>query len=351
MMDLPISLLLALLLMGACIGLVVGVWARPLGEAFALLDHPDHHGGRKLHVDVTPLVGGFAVVTAALLGIAVLAVLHGSAGGSLKAHFWFAFTVLAMFLIGVLDDRSDISAPARLGLTSVVLLLPIMLVPEFFVGHLHFALGNVELLFPGLVGVAFTLLCLVGLLNAVNMADGKNGLVIGQALIWTVALAYRLPESFMPLMVVLFAVLAVLMVFNMRGRLFLGDGGSYAISATYGLLAILAWNLGGGSTFFAGDIVVIFALPVIDTLRLIAHRTLKGVSPFSPGRDHFHHYLFSRWGWPGPLPFVLGLVALTNLGALIMPGTGLFWAGVTLVGYCLLLLASIRVPAGVRAGS
>jgi hypothetical protein len=36
-----------------------------------------------------------------------------------------------------------------------------------------------------LVRDSLTLICLVGFLNAVNMADGKNGLVIGQALIWS----------------------------------------------------------------------------------------------------------------------------------------------------------------------
>lgn len=339
---------LLLLLVGAGIALVVGTWARPIGEAFGLLDHPDPAGGRKLHLQITPLVGGFAVVTAALLGVAVSALSGGAAGKPVDVAFWFALTVLAMFLIGVVDDRAGLSAPLRLGITTIVLLLPILAVPDFLVTGLHFAIGDLHLPFRGMFGVGFTLLCLVGLLNAVNMADGKNGLVIGQALIWAVVLAFRLPAELLPLIAALIGALVVLLAYNCFGKLFLGDGGSYAISAIFGLLAVFAWNRSEG-TFFAGDIVVIFALPVIDTLRLIVHRLLLGKSPFTPGRDHLHHYLHARWGWPAPLSWVLGLVAFTNLGALLMPGTGLTWAAVTLLGYVVMLLIASRQPRRIGA--
>jgi UDP-GlcNAc:undecaprenyl-phosphate GlcNAc-1-phosphate transferase len=333
------ALEIALLLVGAGIAVIVGTWARPIGEAFGLLDHPDPAGGRKLHLQITPLVGGFAVVTAALLGVAVAAISGGAAGKPLDVAFWFALTVLAMFLIGVADDRAGLSAPLRLAVTTTVLLVPILAVPDFLVTDLRFAFADLRIPFGGLAGVGFTLLCLVGLLNAVNMADGKNGLVIGQALIWALVLAFRLPPEILPLIAALIGALVVLLAYNCFGKLFLGDGGSYAISAIFGLLAVFAWNRSDGA-FFAGDIVVIFALPVIDTLRLIVHRMMLGKSPFTPGRDHLHHYLHARWGWPAPLPFVLGLVAFTNLGALVMPGTGLYWAGVTLVGYAAMLLST-----------
>jgi UDP-GlcNAc:undecaprenyl-phosphate GlcNAc-1-phosphate transferase len=341
-----LSLILSLL--GAVIALVVGLWARPLGEAFVLLDHPDPSGGRKLHLEVTPLVGGFAVVTAGLLGVSVLSLLDPALGSNLSIGFWFAASVFGMFLVGVLDDRDDLPPLARLFITGLVLLVPVLMVPEFQVRELHFVIRDTRFHLEGILGIGFTLLCLVGLLNAVNMADGKNGLVIGQAIIWSVVLAIRLPADLLPLMGAIMGALVVLLHFNLRGRLFLGDGGSYAISAMFGLLAILAWNLRDGA-FHAGDIVVIFALPVIDTLRLIGHRLLEGRSPFDPGRDHLHHYLHRRWRWPAPLPFVLGLVAVTNAGALLMPGTGLHWSAVTLVGYVAMLFLAMREPR--RAGA
>ena len=95
---------------------------------------------------------------------------------------------------------------------------------------------------------------------------------------------------------------------------------------------------------YADDVALIFAVPVFDTLRLIVHRLAKGKSPFTPGRDHLHHYLYARWGWPRPLSWVLMLVAVPNLLAILLPGTGIIWLGVTLIGYLGLLWAANAQP-------
>ncbi|MBS3961333.1 MAG: undecaprenyl/decaprenyl-phosphate alpha-N-acetylglucosaminyl 1-phosphate transferase [Sandarakinorhabdus sp.] len=333
-------------LAGALIAFAVGHFARPLGWRLGLMDEPDSAGGRKLHAAPTPLVGGLAVVLAAIAGVLFLLV---TAGDEIPPDMllWFLATVTGMFLVGTMDDRFHLSAAIRLALASVVLMAAISQVPDFSVSFMLFS-GQTELvLMTGLIGVGFTLLCFVGFLNAVNMADGKNGLVIGQALVWSAILLVRLPAPTMPLIAAIGGALAVLFLFNMRGRLFLGDGGSYGLSAMFGLLAIYAWNH-GFADMRADDIALVFAVPVFDTLRLIIHRLLRGKSPFTPGRDHLHHYLFARWGWPAPLPWVLALVAIPNIAAILIPGTALVWLGITLLGYLGLLWVASG-PARARA--
>lgn len=328
-----------MLLVGALVAWVIGHFAGQIGRRLGLLDFPDAAGGRKLHPCVTPLVGGIAVVLALL--IAVFATCRSGVALPDDALLrWLAIGVFGMFLIGAVDDRWGLTAPFRLGMAAALLLLVIVEAPEFRLGVLRFTGQPADLLLPGVWGAGFTLLCLVGLLNAVNMADGKNGLVIGQALVWAGILGFRLPAELLPVVSALFGALLVLFLFNMRGRLFLGDGGSYALSAGFGLLAIAAWNRGRGGGMRVDDIALLFALPVFDTLRLMAHRTLAGKTPFTAGRDHLHHYLHDRWGWPAPLPFVLGLVLLPNLGALLLPGTSPFWIGVTFVAYLAMLIAA-----------
>lgn len=326
--------------LGSLVAFLVGHFAQPLGKALRLLDFPDIVGGRKLHADITPLVGGLGVIGAALLAIAALVVLQAPPA-SAATLLWFSITVFGMFVVGAADDRFGLTAPFRLAFGTALLLLAIAQVPDFQLNFLLFAGQGQLVLMPGLIGVGFTLLCLVGLLNAVNMADGKNGLVIGQALIWAGVLMVRLPVEMLPLMVAIAAALAVLLHYNMRGRLFMGDGGSYGLSAMFGLLAIYAWNR-GFADMHADDLALIFAVPVYDTLRLIVHRIAVGKTPFTAGRDHLHHYLYARWGWPRPLPWVLALVAIPNLGAILLPGTGVIWLGVTFIGYLALVWASIR---------
>jgi UDP-GlcNAc:undecaprenyl-phosphate GlcNAc-1-phosphate transferase len=332
-------------LIGSGIALVVGLFASRLGIMLGLMDHPDPVGGRKLHGRPTPLVGGLAVVAATLAGLLLPGV------GSGFEPLWYALIVGGMFLVGLADDRFGLTAPFRFLFAAGLLFLAIVRVDDFRIFFLLFDGQERLILMPGALGIGFTLVCLLGLLNAVNMADGKNGLVIGQALVWTIVLMVRLPSAQLPLLAAIAGALLVLLVFNLRGALFLGDSGSYGVSAIFGLLAIKAWN-SGFADMRAEDIAVIFALPVFDTLRLIVHRLFAGRTPFTPGRDHLHHYLFARWGWPRPLPWVLALVAIPNLGAILIPGTGLFWLGLTALGYLGLVAAATHAgPAPTLPGA
>ncbi len=329
---------LLFLLLGAGVALGVSLNARQLGMWLGLLDYPDGKGGRKLHRHITPLVGGIGIVGAAVLASLLLIVADPSRV-SPDILLWFLFLVVGMAILGAVDDRVELSPQLRLLLATLLIVVTVHQVGDFRVGTLYFAAQGSPMVLPGILGTAFTVLCLVGLLNAVNMADGKNGMVIGQAIVWSAILYFRLPPEMTPLILCLMGALLVLMWFNMRGRLFLGDGGSYGLSAIFGLLAIYAWNQ-GHSSMRSGDIALIFAVPVFDTIRLMIWRVLNGKSPFTPGRDHLHHLLFIRWGWPAPLSWVLMLVALPNLAAVAFPGTAPLWLAVTFVVYVLMLVVA-----------
>lgn len=330
-------LLLFMFGVGALAALLVGWKAEAIGEALGLMDYPDKSGGRKLHARPTPLVGGIALILAVAASV-VLTALFGPSDHQ-EALVWLLVSVVGLFLVGAMDDRFELTARIRLATASLVLIAALSQVPDFSISFLLFAGQSSLLLLPNLLGIGFTLLCFVGLLNAVNMADGKNGLVIGQAIIWSLVLLVRAPDSTLPVVAAVTGALMVLFVFNMKGKLFLGDGGSYGLSALFGLLAIHTWNH-GFADMRADDVALIFAVPVFDTLRLIVYRVAQGKSPFTPGRDHLHHYLYTRWGWPRPLIWVLALVAIPNAAAILLPGTGLIWLFVTLAGYFGLLWAA-----------
>lgn len=324
-----LTLLLAVLV-GLCVALFVGSNAMRIGVAFDVLDHPD--GDRKIHAGSTPLVGGFAVGGASVAG-ALLALWLGAD----RQLFWLIGAVTVMFIIGFVDDRRHLPPVTRLVAAITLLLLVTLAVPDFRVMSLRFS-GMEQPWQLGLaLGTTFTLLSLVGLLNAVNMADGKNGIVAGMALVWTLVLAAHAPPTLLPLLVATGVALAVIGWYNMAGKLFLGDGGSYALSALFGLLAIYFYNA-PGATMAADDVALLFAIPVFDTIRLMAARWASGRSPFTGGRDHLHHYIYARLGWPQGLAVYLALVALPNAGALIWPGSALAWLFASFIAYGIVLL-------------
>ncbi|KAB7648245.1 glycosyltransferase family 4 protein [Polymorphobacter fuscus] len=326
--------------LGLGIATLVGANAMRIGRALRLLDHPD--GGRKIHARATPLVGGIAVAAAAVVG-SLLALAHY--GDPQLA--WLAAAVAAMFAIGVADDRVHLPPVIRLVLALLALGVVVASATDFQVLALRFADAD-RMVLGGYVGLAFTLLCLVGLLNAVNMADGKDGIVVGCGLVWTAVLTVHAAHGALLLLPVLLATgaaLLVLLVFNLRRRLFLGDGGSYALSALFGLLAIYVYN-DEGTAMRADDVALLFAIPVFDTIRLMAVRIAGGRSPFHADRDHFHHHLYARIGWPRGLVIYLGLVALPNLAALLWPGTAFGWLVVSFIAYAVVMALTRFVPAG-----
>jgi len=335
MNALAATAVLALLMAG-----LVGWKAGALGRVLGLLDWPDPAGGRKLHARVTPLVGGIGVVPATLAGAIIAWAVIPSSPVVSQHLMWFCGVVGLLFVIGMADDRLGLGPRLRLLASLGVFALAVIYAPDFRVSFLLFTTGPAFILPAGLA-IVFSLVCLVGLLNAVNMADGKNGLVISLAMIWTVILWIEAPSFLDPLFAALGVSLAIMLVFNMRGRLFLGDSGSYGLSAVLGLLAIYSYNHAFGD-FRADRLALLFVVPVIDTIRLTTSRAMKGRSPFKADRDHLHHHIAYRWGWPSGLSIYLGLVGIPNFAAFIWPTLAPLFLILTLPAYVAVLVLSTR---------
>ncbi len=335
----PATLLTGLLALA--LSLAIGRHAMTIGRFLGVLDWPDPEGGRKRHDTVTPLVGGIAVVMSVLGALGVMAIIDPRWTGLTAMHMrWFALAVFAMLATGMADDRFGLGPRLRIVFGLVVFTLVALNAPDFRVGFLSFG-GAGQVWIIGVGETVFTVACLVGLLNAVNMADGKNGLVTGLALLWTLLLWLAAPPALSPVCAALAVSLAIVFAFNMRGQLFLGDAGSYGISAIVGLLAIYVYNH-EFALWHAERVALLFALPVLDTLRLITARTLRGGSPFAADRDHLHHHIAFRWGWPRGLAVYLALVAVPNLAVLALPKAGMALLLVSALAYMAVLVLSTR---------
>ncbi|MFC3713501.1 glycosyltransferase family 4 protein [Sphingoaurantiacus capsulatus] len=320
---------------------LVGANAMRLGKAIGVLDFPDTAGGRKQHAKITPLVGGLGIVLSVVA--VVLAVLADpTTVAAVRIHLaWFAFAVASMFLIGLADDRFALGPKIRLALAFIVLLLVVLYAPDFGLPFLRFSISD-RTWFLDDAGQGFALLCLVGLLNAVNMADGKNGLVTGICLVWSLTLLPHCPGPLLPVLAATTVALAVTMAFNLKGKLFLGDGGSYALSGVFGLFAIYTYNH-EFAAIRADHIAVLFAIPVFDTIRLMSVRIRRGVSPFLGDRDHLHHHLALRWGWPRRGLFIyLAMVAGPNALTLLWPQLSLAWLALALAAYTVVISHAAR---------
>jgi UDP-GlcNAc:undecaprenyl-phosphate/decaprenyl-phosphate GlcNAc-1-phosphate transferase len=287
----------ALLLVCASTTLLLCLNANRIGAYLKVMDIPT---GRKQHKSATPLLGGVALLVA-FVPVALLYILSAASErwvGSLL--IWLA-SVAIMAVVGLADDRHSLSPRLRLTISFLVFAVAAVIDPTFNVRVLDFVIPEFTVgLGTWWFAIIFTVICCVGLINAVNMADGKNGLVLGLSLGWLAILGLSSPQPLLPLIGFVGACLAVLLIFNLKGRLFLGDGGAYAIATAIGLLAIMIYNTPGTHALramSADEMVVMFVVPVGDSFRLTYKRIRQGRSPMSADRDHLHHHLQDKFGW------------------------------------------------------
>jgi UDP-GlcNAc:undecaprenyl-phosphate GlcNAc-1-phosphate transferase len=325
-MQLGVFLCVAMTLM-VCLG------ARWVGERLGVMDEPD--GERKRHAQPTPQVGGLAVGVPVALFAAALAVTTDFA----PLYSAVAAVATALLTLGIVDDRRQIRPAFRLSISFLICLGAFLAVPGLQIAFLKFTGGGAALYLDGFWVLVFSLLCLVGLQNAINMADGKNGLVLGLSLIWSGLLWLHAPEHIRPLIELLFIALGITFSFNLAGKLFLGDGGSYMLGVLIGLLAIYCYMV-GVPRVSADTVMLWFLVPVLDCLRLIVSRLRQGRSPFSSDLNHLHHILAELMPWRFGLVVYLALVAVPALLAIAAPertldlavGTAVVYAGVVAVG-------------------
>lgn len=260
----------------------------PFAARLGLVDKP---GGRKDHAAPTPVTGGLAIAVGTILPALVLTPATPPVIG-------LGIAAVILVVIGVLDDIYDIPWPIRV-LAQTGAALAIVLVGDVRVANIGpvFGLGPLDL---GYLSIPFTLLATVGLINALNMADGIDGLAGSLcvcALIMLVAASLYAGNADLAhgLTVITGAVVAYL-AFNLRlpwrkrARIFLGNSGS----AYLGL--IIAWavfRLTQNPVYPVTPVLAPFLIapPLIDCLVLIVRRVLHKRSPFHADRTHAHHLM------------------------------------------------------------
>jgi UDP-N-acetylmuramyl pentapeptide phosphotransferase/UDP-N-acetylglucosamine-1-phosphate transferase len=143
----------------------------------------------------------------------------------------------------------------------------------------------------------------VGIINAINLIDGVNGLSSGFCFMSSVFFAiffYTTGSQTMTTLAMSAAGAIVPFflhnVFGLSSRMFIGDGGTLVIGTMMAMfvMSILSSKLGYISLVADGMGLIPFTLavlsiPVFDTLRVMSTRILHKKSPFHPDKTHLHH--------------------------------------------------------------
>ena len=264
------------------------------GYGFSRRGEVDNVAIQSAHSGFVPRAGGLAIY----IGILVLIPLMSFGFIPLSVVFdldaeqltLLILSAAPVFSVGLAEDLGhDISPKARLVASAVSSLVAILL---FKVWLSKLGIPGVDMLLMfAPFGILFTIFATVGVVNAFNLIDGLNGLssyvTISVAFSMSI-IAFKAGNTQISIFLVL-CVAAVLgfMVLNFpMGKIFLGDGGAYAMGHLLVWSAIVLTNSAREISAFA--ILLVFFWPVADTGLAIWRRWKLGNPTDRPDRLHFH---------------------------------------------------------------
>ncbi len=313
--------LFPMILVASVCALVLSPLARRYASRLGLVDVPGS-APHKTHREPTPLTGGLVLVMALWLSYAivrpqldqqVLAVLIGAT--------W-------MMGWGALDDRFDLAPYWKLG-------------GQLLAAGLLIAFG-IQVHVTRIVGVDLTLTVfwVVGLVNAFNLVDSKDGLAIGLASVAAAFFMLVTIDAGQPVLSslsagLLGACLGVFFFNTSPAFIFLGDSGAQVLGlilAAVGIAYVPAGaGLPQGVSWFTP--ILVLGVPIFDTTLVVFSRLRRHRPIYRADRDHTYHRLVAlgldsnRSVLAMQLAAVmLGLMAFIALGASVLLANLLFLA-------------------------
>lgn len=314
---------------------------RMLAHRHGIVDDPD--GRRKVHTQPIAYLGGVSIFLAWLAGVTVSLFLrphYEQLSGNIQVPFGVMMGAATVVLFGLMDDVYSLTPRAKIAgqlLAALFLIIPgaIGLGQDFFLGSStgHFTgaawmivapLERMGFIHPAawaptvqtalsgsvlVVSGGIAVFVVVSTCNACNLLDGLDGLCSGVTgvmsagyLILSLILASQAvttnnniavdPVRITLSMALLGAVLGFLPYNFNPASIFMGDTGSMFLGYMCGVMMLLFGQDGIVRWFLSA--LVIFGLPMLDTLLAIVRRKLNDKPIFSADSNHFHHFLIKR---------------------------------------------------------
>ncbi len=279
--ELSFYLIVAITSMAICMA-IIPVMMR-LAPYIGMVDCPDE---RKVHTAAVPRSGGVGIVIGILIPL-IIWLDYSSFSVSLIT----GCTILLVF--GAWDDARNIR-PIFKFIGQFLAAIFVVYYGEIYIIHLPF-FSYIDL--PEYFGKPLTVVAIVGMVNALNLSDGLDGLAGGEALISLAAITY-LAYQFEGTVAILLAAATIGGIFGFLrfnshpARIFMGDSGSQTLGF---VLAVLAVYLTQQVNSLVSPVValLLLGLPVIDSVVVFFLRARRGDSLVVAAKDHLHHRLLA----------------------------------------------------------
>lgn len=273
----------------------------------------DRSGGRKIHNGEKVNVGGI-VIFISFLASYLVALPFIAKQDSIDLAITFIIIIFCIIVVGIRDDMNSLTAKNKLVIEIIFILFLCRM--GIRIDNLYGFLGFHEI--PTWLSYTVTTFFFIVVLNTYNLIDGIDGQAATQAL-----------AVFIPLLIFFlffttdneclncfggtffWSLICVSIIGSLLGflyfnwepsRVFMGDTGSISIGMILSSVMVAAIQYNGslgnniniagyGLKSNIGIIVILFFIPLADTLRVFICRIKKGKSPFKADKSHIHHFL------------------------------------------------------------
>jgi len=249
---------------------------------FHAVDIPD---ARKVHKSPVPRMGGAAMALGAFIPVFVFMQKNAFLTG-------FILGAAVIILFGLADDLLNLKYKYKFAGQALAALIVMI------IGKVQIAtLGNVlpsSFCLADYTSFMLTFLLIIGVTNAINLSDGLDGLAAGICLLAFCSigyLAYKTGMTTILLMAVSMAgaIFGFLRFNTHPATIFMGDTGSQLLGFSGIVLSI---KLTQESLSLSPILpLLLFGIPILDTLAVMMQRIIEGKSLFLPDKNHIHHKL------------------------------------------------------------
>jgi len=274
-----------------------------------VLDHPNE---RSLHSHPTPRTGGVAIFVA----LSVAVGLWGLGVGLTSSLYGLGAGTGLVAALSFLDDRKGLTVGVRLPghlVAAALLVIGGLFLPDF-------SLPGLAWHWPEWLGILFSLLFLVWMVNLYNFMDGMDGFAAGMAVIGfgTFAMLGYVANNqlFLALNLIVVSAAAGFLCFNFPpARIFMGDTGSSLLGLLAGGLSI--WGAREGVfTFWVA--LLVFSPFIVDATVTLLRRLGRRERVWEAHKSHYYQRLVqSGWGHKKTVLYEYVLMLACGLSALL----------------------------------
>jgi len=290
--------MLSLFLYPFCISLCTTFLVIILSKRYGLfMDDSNDAKPQNFHQETTPRSGGIGI----FLGLGMLA--------SQPFGMKLLLPLLLAFVSGIGEDlRRSLSPKLRLLLQSIAALSAVWLT------HAVVTYLGLGLSMPYWLGFLFSIFAIVGMMNAINIIDGFNGLAAGVTLLiltsFGIVALRQCNLDLLNVITVTFGATLAFVIWNFpKGRIFLGDGGAYMLGF---IMAVIGIFLAGEYTDVSPwYVLAVFIYPVWEVLFSIGRRITRGGSALHADATHLHTLVYKHITRDNPRTSLFIVTALT----------------------------------------